>query len=100
VNRRLAEIRARRKLLLTRSAVQRDALALQVERWRAPLGLADRGFRVAQYLGRHPGVLVLLVAVLVALSPKRAIRWAGPALAIWRGYRSAAGLLERRAARR
>jgi hypothetical protein len=97
VNHRLAEIRTRRELLLARSAVEREALALELERWRAPLGLADRGFRVVQYLGRHPGVLVLLVAALVALSPKRALRWAGAAVAVWRGYRSAAALLARRA---
>jgi hypothetical protein len=95
VNRRLAEIRARRELLLARSAVQRDALALLVQRWHAPLDLADRGFRVVQYAREHPGAVLLAVAALAALSPKRALRWTGPAMAIWRGYRWAATALGR-----
>jgi hypothetical protein len=95
VNRRLAEIRARRELLLARSAVQRDALALLVQRWRAPLDLADRGFRVVQYAREHPGAVLLAVAALAALSPKRAFRWARRAVVFWRGYRWAAAVLGR-----
>ena len=86
MNRRLAEIRARRELLLARSAVQRDALALLAERWRAPLELADRGIRTVRYAREHPGALLLAVAALVALSPKRAFRWARRAILFWRGY--------------
>jgi hypothetical protein len=103
VNPRLAEIRARRELLLARSALQRDTLALLVQQWRAPFELADRGVRIARYAREHPGALLAAIAVLVALAPKRALRWAGSALALWRGYRSARGLIEplvRPAARR
>jgi hypothetical protein len=96
VNRRLAEIHARRELLLARSAVQRDALALLVERWHTPLELADRGYRVVQYARGHPGVLLAAVAALVALAPKRALRWTGSAMAAWRAYRSAVGILRNR----
>jgi hypothetical protein len=45
VNQRLAEIRARRERLVAQSAVQRDALALLAEHWRAPFGVADHGLR-------------------------------------------------------
>jgi hypothetical protein len=96
VNPRLAEIHARRELLLARSALQRDTLALLVQRWHAPLELADRGVRVVRYARENPGALVAAVAVLVALAPKRALRWAGSALALWRTYRSAVGLLRDR----
>jgi hypothetical protein len=96
VNRRLAEIHARRELLLARSAVQRDTLALLTERWHAPLELADRGYRVVRYARGHPGALLLAVALIVALAPKRALRWAGTAIAVWRGYRSAVGFLRDR----
>jgi len=98
VNRRLAAIRARRELLLARSAVQRDALALLVERARAPLELADRGFRIVQYAREHPGAVLLAIAVLAALSPKRAFRWGGVAMALWRGYRWAVKVVGRLAA--
>jgi hypothetical protein len=86
VNPRLAEIRARRELLLARSAVQRDALALLVARWRAPLEVADRGVRTVRYARAHPGVLLLTVAAFAALFPKRAFRWARRAILVWRGY--------------
>lgn len=95
MNRRLVEIRARRELLLARSAVQRDALALLVQRWHAPLDLADRGFRVVRYAREHPGAVLLAVAALAALSPKRAFRWARRAIVFWRGYRWAAAALGR-----
>ncbi len=95
MNRRLVEIRARRELLLARSAVQRDALALLVQRWHAPLDLADRGFRLVQYARKHPGAVLLAVAALAALSPKRAFRWARRAVVFWRGYRWAATTLGR-----
>ena len=86
MNRRLAEIRARRELLLARSAVQRDSLALLAQRWRAPLELADQGIRTVRYAREHPGALLLAVAALVALSPKRAFGWARRAILVWRGY--------------
>jgi hypothetical protein len=95
VNRRLAEIRARRELLLARSAVQREALALLVQRLRAPLELADQGFRIVRYAREHPGAVLLAVAALAALSPKRAFRWARRAVLFWRGYRWAAAALGR-----
>jgi len=74
VSRQLDALRARRELLLARSAVERDALALLVQRWRAPLELADRGVRVVRYAREHPGALLAAAAVLVALAPKRALR--------------------------
>jgi hypothetical protein len=95
VNRRIVEIRARRELLLARSAVQRDALALLVQRWRAPLELADQSTRVLRYAREHPGAILLAVAVLVAFAPKGALRWARRAVTFWHGYRSAAALLGR-----
>ena len=98
MSRPLAEIRARRELLLAKSAVQRDALALLVQRWRAPFDLADGGLRVVRYAREHPGAVLLAVAAFAALSPKRAFRWARRAVLFWRGYRWALQLLERRAA--
>jgi hypothetical protein len=97
VNRRLAEIRARRELLLVRSAVQRDALALLVDAMRAPLELADQGVRLVRYARAHPGAILLAVAALVALSPRRVFRWGRRAVTFWQGYRWAAQLLGRRA---
>ncbi|MGH8683186.1 MAG: YqjK family protein [Burkholderiales bacterium] len=95
MNPRLAGIRARRELLLARSAVQREALALLVQRARAPLELADQGIRIVRYAREHPGAVLLAVAALAALSPKRAFGWARRAVPFWRGYRRAAEAIGR-----
>jgi hypothetical protein len=95
VNRQLAEIRARRELLLARSAVQRDALVLLVARWRAPLEVAERGVRTVRYARAHSGVILLAAAALVALFPKRAFRWVRRAILVWRGYAWAARMIAR-----
>jgi hypothetical protein len=99
VNRRLAEVRARRELLIARSAVQRDALALQVARWRAPLELADYGLQAGRYVRDHPGAILFAVAAFAALSPKRAFRWARRAVLVWRGYGWAVRTIARLAGR-
>jgi hypothetical protein len=91
----LAEIRARRERLLARSAAQREELALLARAWRGPLEITGRGVAAVRYVREHPGALVLAAAVLVALSPKRAFRWARRAVLLWRGYRWALGALER-----
>lgn len=95
MNRRLAEIHARRAVLLARSEAQRDALALLVQRWRAPLALAGQGARIVRYAREHPAAILLAVAALAALSPKRALRWARRVILVWRGYRSAVAMLGR-----
>jgi hypothetical protein len=95
MNPRLAEIHARRALLVARSAVQRDALEVIVQRWRAPVGLVDQGLRLVHYARAHPGAVLLAVAALLALSPRRTLRWARRGVLAWRGYRSAVALLGR-----
>jgi len=78
--------------------VQRDALALLVQRWRAPLELADHGLRTLRYAREHPGAILLALAALAALSPKRAFRWARRAILVWRGYQWAVQAIGRLAA--
>lgn len=90
---RLAQVRVRREKLLAKAAAQRDEMALLLEPWQGPLALADRGVTVAAYLRGHPSIVVLAVAALVVLAPKRAFRWARRAFAVWRGYRWAAKAL-------
>jgi hypothetical protein len=85
--RRLAQIQARRERLLAKAAAQRDEVALLLMPWQAPLAVADRGVTVAAYLRAHPSIVLVAVAALVVLSPKRAFRWARRAFAVWRGYR-------------
>jgi hypothetical protein len=91
--RRLAEVRARRERLVAKAAAQRDEMALLLEPWHRPLAVADRGVTLAVYLRERPAIVLVAVAALVVLAPKRAFRWARRAYALWRGYRWAAKAL-------
>jgi hypothetical protein len=93
--RRLAQIHARRERLLARAALQREEVALLLKPWHAPLAVADRGIAVAAYVRAHPSIVIVAVAALVVLSPKRALRWGRRAFAVWRGYRWAVRALDR-----
>jgi len=95
---RVAQIHARRERLIAKSAAQRDELALLIAPLRRPIQVADRAVAGAQYLRAHPGVIVIAVAALVVLSPKRAFRWARRAFGLWRGYRLIARVLAHAAA--
>jgi hypothetical protein len=93
--RRLDQIAARRERLLAEAAAQREEVALLLTPWQTPLAVADKGLTVAAYLREHPSIVVVAVAVLVVLSPKRAYRWARRSFAVWRGYRWAVNALDR-----
>jgi hypothetical protein len=93
--RRLAQIRARRERLLAKAAAQREEVALLLAPWHGPLAVADKGVAVAVYVREHPSIIVVAVAALVVLSPKRAFRWARRAFAVWRGYRWAVKAFDR-----
>jgi YqjK-like protein len=93
VNRRLAQNHARRERLLGRSAVQRDELAALLTPLRGPLALADRAVAAARWARAHPEAVGLAAAILVVLSPRRALRWASRAFTVWRGYRLASRML-------
>jgi small neutral amino acid transporter SnatA (MarC family) len=95
VNRRLAQIHARRERLVAKAAAQRDEVALLLTPWAVPLALADKGIAAATYVRAHPGLVLVAAAALVVLSPKRALRWTRRGFAVWRGYRWAVTALAR-----
>lgn len=93
--RRLDQIAARRERLLAKATAQREEVAQLLTPWQAPLAVADKGLTLAAYLREHPSIVVVAVAALVVLSPKRAYRWARRSFAVWRGYRWAVNALDR-----
>lgn len=95
MNRRLAQIHVRRERLVAKAAAQRDEVALLLAPLAGPLAMADRGVAAAVYVRTHPEIVLIAAAALVVLSPKRALRWARRAFAVWRGYRWAAAALAR-----
>jgi len=48
----------RRARLVALAADQRRRLAADVEPWRKPLSIADRGIAAARYIGKHPAWMV------------------------------------------
>ena len=91
--RRIAQIHSRRERLLRASAAERDELAAVLAPLRSPLAVADRGIVIAAVHARISGLVAIVAAVFVVLSPKRAFRWARRAFAAWRGARWAARTL-------
>lgn len=88
----LIELHQQRGRLLERIASQRTTLARQV----LPLqNASDAGSRVwallrggVQYLKSHPLPVALTALALMLLKPRRALRWAGRGLFLWRGWRA------------
>ena len=83
----------RRTQLVERAARDREALAALVARGdgaaQAALGVADGVRRVLSELRRQPVLAAVLVGVLVALRPRRALGWIAKGWSAWRLYRGA-----------
>jgi hypothetical protein len=63
MNKKLANIAERRQELVEQAARQRATLAQNIEPWRAPLALADRGLSIARYVRQNPVFMVGAVAI-------------------------------------
>lgn len=92
MSKNLIELHQQRGRLLERVASERTTLARQL----LPLQAAsDTGSRVVallrggvQYLKSHPLPVTLAILALILLKPRRAWRWAGRGLFLWRGWRA------------
>lgn len=89
----LTEVIARRKLLVTQSALQRATLAQRISPWRPRLAMVDRGIAVGRYLQRYPAVLAAVGLLAAALRPHRAAGWLERGWVLWQVGR---GLWNRR----
>tara|TARA_R110002124_G_scaffold64009_2_gene175341 strand:+ start:3140 stop:3442 length:303 start_codon:yes stop_codon:yes gene_type:complete len=83
VSRELALLIQKRERLLSEVAVQRVILAQNIEPWRAPLALADRGISALHYIRHNPRWLVGGVVLLIALRPAGIGTWLGRGLLAW-----------------
>jgi len=54
VDRQPQPLAVRRARLIALAASQRQRLATDLEAWRRPLSLADRGIAAARFIGKHP----------------------------------------------
>lgn len=92
-NERVRALELRRQQLQLRSAELRHALREQTRPLAAPLVWADRARDAWIWLGRHPEVPLVGVAVLVVMRPARALRWASRIWWAWGVYGKARRLL-------
>jgi hypothetical protein len=76
----LAERRAR---LVALAAAQRRRLAADVEPWRRPLSIADRGIAAARFVGQHPVWTVGSALAPMAVSAAGLGTWFRRGLAAW-----------------
>jgi hypothetical protein len=100
----LVELHRKRGQLIERIAHQRATLA----RESAPLKAAcdttdwvlatvrDAISQTSRLVQRHPVATAGLVAALIALKPRRAVRWLGRTIVVWRTWRSLRQWLPRR----
>jgi len=86
---RLIALAERRAQLQLRAQSERERVAALVTRGDAALAWVDKGRRMLQELGRRPLIVVAAVALLVALRPRRALKWLASGWSLWRLYRQA-----------
>jgi hypothetical protein len=84
MNRRLAGLAERRRLLVMRASEQRAALALAAAPWRARLAVVDRGIAVLSYVRQRPALIALGALLLVLRRPRRVGTWLQRGWLFWR----------------
>lgn len=84
MNEKRNRLAQRRERLVAQAAVQRRALARDLEPWRTPLALADQGLAALRYIRIHPQWLIGPVVLLAALRPRRVGKWVGRSWLSWR----------------
>ena len=98
MNEGLPPLALRRASLIALAAAQRKRLEADVEPWRGPLSLADRGIAAARFIGHHPAFIVGSAIAPVAFRATGLGTWVRRGLAAWqivrglrdRGLRGAA----------
>ena len=86
---RLIALAERRARLAQRAQGEREQLAALLTRADGALARVDSGRRMLQALARRPLIVVAAVALLVALRPRRALKWLASGWSLWRLYRQA-----------
>lgn len=91
MNERMLAVMQRRGELLTEIAAQREQMADDSRRWRAPLAAVDQGLSVLRFMRSRPLLVAGVVAVLVwrrrGLVGTVRVGWRA-----WKGYRYLKGL--------
>jgi hypothetical protein len=92
---RLIELRERRARLIERAASERAALGEWVARAEVIEGWAAKGAAAARWLRERPLLVAACAALVLALRPRRALRWLSKGLTLWQVWREARALWQR-----
>ena len=85
----LAALIRKREQLVAHAATQRAQLAEVVSSLHTPLAIADRAYRVAQVIRRHPAIAAAAtVAMFAQTRQHRLLLWSGRLFSLWELYRS------------
>jgi hypothetical protein len=84
MNPKLIALQARREILVSAAAAQRQTLALEILPLRAPLALVDQGLAVVRTVRQHPQWLVGAVAVYAVIRPRGIGVWLQRGWVVWR----------------
>ncbi len=79
---RLLELAQRREHLIEEAAVQRIAVARDIEPWRTPLTLADYGLTTLRFVLSHP-VWIISGVLFSVVRPGRMGKWLRYGWATW-----------------
>jgi len=83
MNDKLLWLNERRERLVAQAAMQRRALAQNIEPWHTPLALADQGLATLRHIKRHPEWIIGGVALLAVLRPRHVGKWLGRGWVSW-----------------
>ena len=83
MNKKQLRLGARREILVAQAAAQRIMLAKNLEPWRAPLALADRGLAILRFLKHHPAWIIGGVSLLAAFRPGHWGQWVRRGWMVW-----------------
>lgn len=87
MNQRLVAIEAKRTRLIERAARERADVAEMLQSWAQPLGFIDRCLGAVRFVISRPPLVAGAMLVFALLRPRRALKWARRAWALWQGYR-------------
>jgi hypothetical protein len=88
MNKKLRNLAERRESLVAEAAAQRLLIAQNIETWRTPLGLADRGLAAVSYIKSHPvWTAGASMGLLTAMQSSRAGKWLQRGWIVWQVVR-------------
>jgi hypothetical protein len=83
MNKKRLRLAARRERLVAQASAQRTTLAENIEAWREPLALADRGLSALRYIRSHPEWTAGVTFLIAALMSRRTGKWLGRGWVTW-----------------